>query len=272
MTPQALGLDPNLTGRAVLGSDRVRALRARRTGCDCGSGCDGQRRRWDCDRPGLSPAACRRVGRETARRIREHVRARGTVPQGWERWADEILEPTVDWRRELAAHIRRGAADVAGRVDFTYRRPSRRQAAVPEIVLPSLRQPLPRVARRRRHLREHERRDARAGARRDRRRAPRASASRGATCASSAATPRPTRPRRCATSARSTLAGGGGTDMGRGVEAAAALRPQPDLIVVLTDGFTPVAAGAAAADGGRGRPDGRAGADALVGENGAGGG
>ena len=33
------------------------------------------------------------------------------------------FEPTVDWRRELApAQIRRGAADVAGRVDFSYRR------------------------------------------------------------------------------------------------------------------------------------------------------
>ena len=38
---------------------------------------------------------------------------------------------------------------------------------------------------------------------------------------------------------RVELPGGGGTDMGRGVEAAAALRPQPQLIVVLTDGFTP---------------------------------
>ena len=42
--------------------------------------------------------------------------------------------------------MRRGVADVAGRVDFSYRKPSRRAAAVPDVVLPSLRQPLPKVA------------------------------------------------------------------------------------------------------------------------------
>jgi predicted metal-dependent peptidase len=35
------------------------------------------------------------------------------------------------------------------------------------------------------------------------------------------------------------LLGGGGTDMGAGLAKAAELRPRPDLIIVLTDGFTP---------------------------------
>jgi len=35
------------------------------------------------------------------------------------------------------------------------------------------------------------------------------------------------------------LLGGGGTDMGAGLAAVAALRPRPDLAIVLTDGHTP---------------------------------
>ena len=35
------------------------------------------------------------------------------------------------------------------------------------------------------------------------------------------------------------LAGGGGTDMGAGIQTALELRPRPDVVVVITDGFTP---------------------------------
>jgi predicted metal-dependent peptidase len=52
----------------------------------------------------------------------------------------------VDWRARLAALVRRAVAQAAGRVDHSYRRPSRRAAAVPEIVLPALVRPVPRIA------------------------------------------------------------------------------------------------------------------------------
>jgi predicted metal-dependent peptidase len=239
-TADGLGLLPDLVAEEYwdrLDPSHADTRESIKRACDCGSGCDGQERPWDCA-GGLTRTAIARICRDTARRIRDHVRRRGTVPGRWARWADEILEPTVDWRRELASQIRRGAADVAGRVDYTYRRPSRRQAAMPNVVLPSLRQPLPRVAVvidtsgsmsdgmlgqalgevggvlrslgiGRKHLR--------------------------IVCCDAEAYE--------AQSVRELgqveLPGGGGTDMRRGVEAATELRPQPQLVVVLTDGFTP---------------------------------
>ncbi|MBV9424881.1 MAG: hypothetical protein JOZ98_18370 [Solirubrobacterales bacterium] len=208
------------------------------TGPDCGSGCDGQDRSWNCNQPGLTAVGARLLSRDTARRIREHARQRGDTPAGWQRWADEILEPSVNWRRQLAAHVRRGAADVTGRVDFTYRRPSRRAAAVPNVVLPSLRQPLPRVA-----LvvdTSGSMSDAMLGqalgevtgvlrslgvARRN---------LRVIACDARAYEVQQVRDLRAI-----RLEGGGGTDMGVGIEAAASVRPRPDMIIVLTDGYTP---------------------------------
>lgn len=206
--------------------------------CDCGSGCDGQSRDWDCDKPGLSETSVRMVARETARRIREHTRQRGDTPAGWQRWADDVLEPSVNWRRQLAAQVRRGAADVTGRVDFTYSRPSRRASAVPDVILPSLRQPLPRVA-----LlidTSGSMSDTMLG---------QAVGEVNGVLRSLGAARRNLRVIACDAQAYRAqqvrdlgairLQGGGGTDMGAGLEAAAALRPRVDLAIVLTDGITP---------------------------------
>ncbi|MEV4312913.1 VWA-like domain-containing protein [Actinocrispum sp. NPDC049592] len=205
---------------------------------DCGTGADGQPRDWNCGRPGLSATAAKLVRRDTATKIKEHQQSRGDVPAGFQRWAEEALDPVVNWRQILRSAVRRGLAEIAGRVDFTYRKPSRRAAAFPEVILPSLRQPLPTVAvvidtsgsmsdgmlaqilgevggllnslgvaRNRLHV----------------------------VCCDAQAY----EAQRVLNAHEVRLLGGGGTDMGAGLAAAVELRPRPDLVLVLTDGFTP---------------------------------
>jgi predicted metal-dependent peptidase len=241
--PAQLGLSPGWTAEQYwdaldLGSQPNDSADQAGRGPDCGSGCDGQNRAWNCNKPGLSAIGARLVARDTARRIREHTRDRGDTPAGWQRWADEILEPTVNWRRQLAAHVRRGAADTTGRVDFTYRRPSRRASVAPDIVLPSLRQPLPQVALV----------IDTSGSMSDQMLGQALGEVTGVLRSLGVAR-RNMRVIACDAQAYQAqavralgairLEGGGGTDMGMGLHAAASLRPRPDLIIVLTDGFTP---------------------------------
>jgi predicted metal-dependent peptidase len=239
VTPEQLGLPDgwvaeqywDALGATEPGNDR-------RPGFDSGSGGDGQPRPWDVDGAGLGSLAAELLRRDTARQIRDHSDSRGEVPEGWQRWVDEILSPSIHWRQELAAQVRRGTAVATGRVDFTYRRPSRRSSAVPDAVLPSLRQPHPQVA-----LvidTSGSMSDTMLG---------QALGEVTGVLRSLGVARRNLKVIACdaqayrAQSVRSpatiTLEGGGGTDMGAGLAAAAALRPRPDLIVVLTDGFTP---------------------------------
>ncbi|MEU9399635.1 VWA-like domain-containing protein [Streptomyces sp. NPDC048242] len=118
---------------------------------NCGSGAHGVPAPWELgERDGparIGPVEAEALRRQTAQAIRAHRRSRGTVPAGWRRWAEEVLEPTVDWRKALSGAVREAAAWAGGAVDYTYRRPSRRTPALGgRIVLPSLRRPLPRVA------------------------------------------------------------------------------------------------------------------------------
>jgi predicted metal-dependent peptidase len=205
---------------------------------DCGSGCDNQSRPWD-DGDGIGPGPGQLLRLGVAADVHRYARMHpGTVPGGWMRWAQEMLPSRIDWRRVLAAEIRRSIASIAGNVDYTYRRPSRRQQSVPRVVLPAMHRPIPNVAivcdtsgsmhelLLGRALAEVEGILSRAGLRQTQVRVLAVDTNVHAVTRVSRAT-------------QVELAGGGGTDMGAGITAAAALRPRPSVIIVLTDGFTP---------------------------------
>lgn len=204
---------------------------------DCGSATDARRRDWESDQPGLDGPASGLIRREVAHRLLKAQEA-GRMTGGWVRWAEDVLAPKENWRRQFASAIRRGAADAVGRVDFTYERPSRRGSAAPGLILPSLRQPTPRVAiviDTSASMRDRQLAQALAEVngvvravgvgRRDLR----------VICCDE----RAYAAQRVLDARALLLEGGGGTDLGQGLQAAAELRPRPHVLVVLTDGHSP---------------------------------
>ena len=205
---------------------------------DCGSGADGWGRGWDASGPpALSPWQARLLCRQVAQDCVRHAREAGNVPAGLLRWAEQALQPAVNWRRVLAAELRRAVADTAGAVDYSYRRPSRRASVAGSVVLPALRRPVPEVAvvcDTSGSMTEDLLAAALAEVEGLLRSLGLARQVRVLACDTAVG------PARRVTSARQVqLVGGGGTDMGAGIAAAAALRPRPAVTVVLTDGFTP---------------------------------
>ncbi|MGH9183980.1 MAG: vWA domain-containing protein [Acidimicrobiales bacterium] len=209
---------------------------------DCGSGADSITREWEASGElggGLPPGERHLLQCQVASEVLRHAReGLGRVPNSWRRWAEGLLEPAVDWRTVLAAEMRKGISTVAGRVDYTYRRPSRRAGVSPGVVLPALEQPVPEVAvvcdtsgsmsdeKLARVLTEVEGLLRGIGLARTRVRVLAADAAVHTA-------------RRVSSARQVELVGGGGTDMGVGIDAAARLRPKPSVVVVLTDGLTP---------------------------------
>ncbi|MGN7157721.1 vWA domain-containing protein [Dietzia cercidiphylli] len=214
-------------------------------GCGSGAGCtavaaeigasDGD----EADAPaGLAEAEAERVRTLTARdTVSFGSTGRGTVPAGITRWASDALTPApVPWQTILAAAVRRSMADAAGRMNYTYSRPSRRQ--IPGIVRPAMRQPLVTVAvvvDTSGSMSPTELDEAVGQVRRVARTSGVAGSSvQVITCDAQA-----TDAQRATGTGTVALTGGGGTDMRVGIAAAMRVRPTPDVVVVLTDGFTP---------------------------------
>jgi predicted metal-dependent peptidase len=203
---------------------------------ECGSGADGIPRPGDGE-GGLPGWQADLLRRQVAQDVIAHGKQAGNVPTGLLRWAEEVLRPKVDWRAVLAAELRRAVAEVSGAVDYSYRRPSRRSAAVGNVVLPALRRPVPEVAvvcDTSGSMTEDLLAMALAEVEGLLRALGLARQLRVLACDTAVG------PAQRVSSARQIqLVGGGGTDMGAGIAAAAALRPRPAVTVVLTDGYTP---------------------------------
>jgi predicted metal-dependent peptidase len=185
---------------------------------------------------GVSKAEAELIRQKVAQDVESAAKTRGTVPGWLERWARERLKSKVDWRRVLTAYIRRACGEVQGAMDYTYQKLGRRSSALPDFVLPALRAPNPQIAvvvDTSGSMSEKELSQALAeiaavlesGGRR------------GVTVLSCDAAVHTTQ--KVFKAADVKLGGGGGTDMTIGIQAAIDLKPQPHVVILVTDGETP---------------------------------
>lgn len=196
---------------------------------------------------GRSEIEIERIKKQVARDIQNHAsKGHGSVPGGWQIWADqEVKPPKVRWQDKLRRVVRGAIGHRAGMLDYTYRRPSRRQSAlgygdgVP--ILPSMTAPAPRITVAFDTSGSMSSSDlARAGAE-----------LRGIL----GQTNTPVNliscdaevhggPRQVKTwkEAMNSLKGGGGTDFGPIFKEVEKMRPAQDIVIVLTDGGGPAPA------------------------------
>ena len=220
----------------------------------CGSGSGGMAAPCELDSGddlgGLAPAATDaekvRVRVATAAQIRDYAAKHpGTTPGGLVEIAEAVLAPSkLPWRQVLSSAIRRAVAIRQGDFDATWSRRNRRRPSVElapgrNVVVPGTFSWIPTLAVVRdtsgsmsaaelaEVAIEVEGIAKQVGIR-----------GRDLRVLDTDTEVAATRDYRGAASIQE-VAGRGGTDMGAGIAAAAKLRPSPNAIVVLTDGFTP---------------------------------
>ncbi len=213
-------------------------------GGGCGSGAGDPVPGWELPTgptgpEAVSPGQARVIRRQVAEQVRAAAAstAAGSVPASLDRWADRELSPaTVRWQQVFGSAVRRAIAWRTGARDYTWTRLPRRR--LPGVLTPAMRSPKVTVATvldTSASMSEASVTDALGEVDAIARTA--GIDSGGLSVVSvDAAVASTSRVRRAG---EVRVAGGGGTDMRVGIAAALALRPRPDVVVVLTDGYTP---------------------------------
>lgn len=171
--PSDFNMPNNLTAEEYYGLLNNR--RPKRGPCNCGSGSGGISVPGELGPPSSSPndledesdkdpnqngqrasEGLQRVQEKTQglsetqaevirQQVANSVKQAGSVPDHVKRWAKTQLEPPkADPRVVLKAAISRAVAHVAGRVDYSWKRASRRHRR--DIILPGMVKPIPKVA------------------------------------------------------------------------------------------------------------------------------
>lgn len=166
------------------------------------------------------------------------------IPEAISRIARDRLEPTVNWKKLLAFNLRNAIANVAGRRDYTYSRPSRRQEGVKQsggnIVLPAMRQPQPpsvgivldtsgSISDESLEIYLGEIRGIFSAV----------GVSSGIWVLPCDSKVHEVQKIRSFDLSKLRIKGGGGTNMGAGIEEALKIRPRVNIVIILTDGATP---------------------------------
>ena len=192
---------------------------------------------------GRSAAEVQAMRLTVAQAVRDAIKARGSVPLGLDRWATGVLGvPKIPWRSKLARVCRAAASYVSGAVDMRYGRISRRQGGigfgVGRPVLPSYVQPVPEVVMAFDTSGSMGEAELLAGA----------SEAQGVLEAIGArlhflacdAKVHSSKKVSSVAEMMKLMKGGGGTDFDPIIEAVLAIRPRPNVLIIVTDGCGPV--------------------------------
>lgn len=217
---------------------------------DCGSAAGGKPRGYEvapdnAEVPAAASELKAAVKTQVAAEITKSKSRPGQVPGELIRWADDYLSPKINWRRQLAVRVRVAMATKAGRRDYSMMRPSRREQGMTnsdrQIRLPSMRQPgdpnVTVVVDTSGSISDDTLKETLTEVIGITRAVGHSGGIWVIPCdyvAYSAA-----KVRTAADVKSLKFPGGGGTDMRAGIRAALDSKQKPDVVVVVTDGFTP---------------------------------
>ena len=216
-------------------------------GGNCGSGATGQAAPWEVpangEVPHLTETELENIRRQVAEEVRRYAdsaKNRGNIPGHWLRWADAILSPPrIPWHTKLRSLVRSTIATVSGRTNYSYSRPSRRQSVIDNVILPGMEEPVVRPAVVVDTSGSIDDEDLKLALSEIRGILDTTMGRVSTRVYSVDAQVQTTGEVFTVRDVRRILKGGGGTDMGTGITQAIKDNPPPDVIIVITDGFTP---------------------------------